>query len=388
MGASIEVNMQLHKSRHTGDASPAEKVLGMVWRTEDDQLAVSIPKTDCPTSKRELLSNISKTFDPLGVLSPWLIGGKAQFQRTWKMAELGWDDPLPADLQKEVKLWWEDAHLHCKWFPRSLAARSAEGEECTFHVFCDASQLAYCAAVYLLKNGTSRLVMAKSRLAPIDANLTIPRMELMAALIGARLMKFIQEALQIQQPRAVFWTDSMDVLYWLWNNKPRKTFVDNRVSSILESTNREQWRHVKGTDNPADLGTRGLTISAVSDCEKWWEGPTHLMVQSQELQQPDEIECLSPEAQKETRAENHGRVTTVATTTPSTVQTNQELFNITSCSCLKQVVERTAWVRRFVHNARNKDDRISGMLTAEERQEALNFWIQAAQEQVYPVELE
>ena len=383
-----EANMHLHKSRQTGDAAPAEKVLGMIWRTEEDQLAVCIPKTDCPTSKRELLSNISKTFDPLGVLSPWLIGGKVQFQRTWKIPELGWDDTLPDDLQREVRIWWEDAHLHSRWFPRSLAvSESAEGDECTFHVFCDASQLAYCAAVYLLKRGESRLVMAKSRLAPMEANLTIPRMELMAALIGTRLVKFIQDALQLQEPRVVFWTDSMDVLYWLWNNKPRKTFVDNRVSSILESTNRDQWRHVGGTDNPADLGTRGLTIAALSSCDKWWEGPTHLMIQSHGLQ-PSEIDEPSDEAKKETRAENRVRVTTMTTTTPTAEQKTQVLFDFKSCSRLKQLVERTAWVKRFVHNVRNKDHRISGMLTAEERREALNFWIRDAQEQFHAVELQ
>ena len=57
-------NVQLHKSRTTGDSMPDSKVLGMIWNTEADQLAEIVPDIPCPTTKSELLSMISRVFDP------------------------------------------------------------------------------------------------------------------------------------------------------------------------------------------------------------------------------------------------------------------------------------------------------------------------------------
>ena len=380
-------NMQLHKSRLSGDSSPDSGVLGMLWNTESDRLAVVVPQSSCPRTKRDLLSIVSKTFDPLGVLTPWLIHGKALFQRTWTEEPAPkWDEPLSERLQKEVESWWKGSSEQVVWFPRSIDA-VGEGSDGVFHVFCDASKQAYCAVVYHVNDGHSKLVMAKSRLAPLDPKLTIPRMELMAALIGARLLKFIQDALKVQTPNAVLWTDSTDVLFWIRNDKPRKIFVENRVSAILDLTNPDQWRHVKGVDNPADLGTRGMSVSAVAVSQRWWMGPPH--ISEDQLDDPDEREAseLSADAQKELKPETRQKSTSVAATVTSrTVGGN--LFDITGCSKLKQVVERTGWVKRFVHNARKPtEERKSGPLTSEERRSALEFWIRKAQQKAYQAEM-
>ncbi len=67
---------------------------------------------------------------------------------------------------------------------------SAERSDChsTLHVFVDASQRAYGASAYLCKGNTSSLVIAKNRIAPL-AKMTLPKLELMAAVIGARMSK-------------------------------------------------------------------------------------------------------------------------------------------------------------------------------------------------------
>ena len=83
-------------------------------------------------------------------------------------------------------------------------------------------------------------MMAKSRLAPLNPSMTIPRMELLAALIGARLMTFVTDVLQLQEPQVVFWTDSTDVLHWIQNRRSRKVFVENRVRAILQMTDSHQ----------------------------------------------------------------------------------------------------------------------------------------------------
>ena len=165
-------------------------------------------------------------------------------------------------------------------------------------------------------------------------------------------------------------------------------FVQNRISAILQLTSPEQWQHVRGVDNPADLGTRGISLSALSDNEKWWKGPTFLLQFHPEVP-PELMLEPSPGAQGEDRKESSPRVTSVAQTTPKETEVHSRLFDITSCSSLKQGINRTAWVMRFVHNIRHEEsERERGPLTPEERQQALQFWIREAQSTAYKQELE
>ena len=382
-----EAAMELHKVHITGDQGPTTKVLGMAWDTQTDQMAVEIPEFPCPTSKSELLSAVSKPFDPLGLLTPWLIGGKALFQRTWKeMPNVGWHDPLTADLQNAVNIWWKNVSNQSVWFPRPLVG-VGDPSDVHFHVFCDASERAYCAVVYIVHGGETTLVMAKGRLAPMNPRLTIPRLEHMAALIGARLMTFIRGSLHLEKPQVTFWTDSTDVLFWIRVPKPRKTFVQNRISAILQLTSPEQWQHVRGTENPADLGTRGISLHTLAESETWWTGPTFLLQHTLETS-PGVSREPSPEAQKEDKKESSLRVASVAQTTLKKPRTDSRPFDILECSSLKQAINRTAWVMRFVHNVRHDEsERRRGPLTSEERQHALQFWIRDAQSSAYEQEL-
>ena len=105
--------------------------------------------------------------------------------------------------------------------------------------------------------------MAKSRLAPLTPALSVPRLELMATLIGARLMDFVRQSLNLEDARVVYWTDSLDVIFWLRSRKKLKLFVQNRMNAILQLTRAEQWHHVRGEDNPVDRGTKGCRKTGV-----------------------------------------------------------------------------------------------------------------------------
>ena len=384
-----EAGMETHKSRVTGVPSEKAKILGLEWSTEADSLAVNIPEAAPPVTKSQLLSVIAKPFDPFGMLSPWVIEGKVIFQQTWSEPSCPtWDSELPPEMKDRAQKWWKQSEdLNEVNIPRSIGWLR---EDTRFHVFCDASSKAYCTVVYAVHGGESRFVLAKARLAPLKPSLTIPRLELMAALIGMRLMCFIKETLSVSGPQVHYWTDSMDVLCWIRSKKPLKAFVGNRVSAILEDTTAEQWSHVTTDQNPADLGTRGISLRSLSKKEEWWRGPPFLLQASPVPALPEDGFQVSENAKMEFKGTTPVRCHTAVidaeadpTPLPAPVP-----FQLEDCSALKKAVNRTAWLFRFINNARaTKENRISGPLQPSERQKALHFWIRSAQQTAYSQEI-
>jgi hypothetical protein len=64
-----------------------------------------------------------------------------------------------------------------------------------------------------------------------------------------------------------------------WINTPSKSFkayVAHRVGEIQTFTEPRQWLHVPGVANPADIGTRPISITELCDCQAWWQGPEFL----------------------------------------------------------------------------------------------------------------
>lgn len=110
--------------------------------------------------------------------------------------------------------------------------------------FSDASKLAYGAVSYIRIGDTCRLVMSKSRLAPIKP-ISIPRLELLAAVVATELDQLIKRHLEIPIEKTFFWSDSTIVLQYI-NNKHChfQTFVANRISKIHECSKPCQWRHM------------------------------------------------------------------------------------------------------------------------------------------------
>ena len=266
-----------------------------------------------------------------------------------------------------------------------------------YHVFGDASAVAFCAAVYAVQGGEeARLVIARSRLAPLSAHMTIPRLELMAALTGTRLMAFVQESLKLVSPSVFFWTDSTDVLYWISCGKPRKVFVENRVAAILKRSRIEQWHHVRGKQNPADLGTRGLSLAALMQCEMWWRGPSFILdsAESQRVS-PVQVEPSNAAMQEmKSHVTEVRRIEACSVEQPPEPQASHStefdvLFDVTGCSSLKQAVNRYAWVLRFVTNARRQraEREVCPQLTPEERRRAVRRLIREAQSRHFAEEL-
>ncbi|XP_029055179.2 uncharacterized protein LOC114882455 [Osmia bicornis bicornis] len=150
------------------------------------------------------------------------------------------------------------------------------------HGFCDASQDAYGACIYLrsrLPGGVFRveLLCSKSRVAPLKA-ISLPRLELSAALLLAQLLERVCFSIGASEMRKVLWSDSTITLNWISSCSRRwTTFVSNRVGEIQRLTDVADWRHVLTGENPADLISRGVEPSALMSSSLWWHGPDYLL---------------------------------------------------------------------------------------------------------------
>jgi hypothetical protein len=117
--------------------------------------------------------------------------------------------------------------------------------------------------------------MGKSRLTPLKA-VTIPRLELMAAVLSAKLGTMLKEELDLPE-KETYWTDSTTVIKYINNDKARfHTYVANRVQAIRDRTDVNQWKYVDTKENPADDASRGMEIHSFLEQQRWIRGPEFL----------------------------------------------------------------------------------------------------------------
>ena len=273
---------------------PVERALGVQWCVQSDSFRFKITLRDRPLTRRGILSVISSIYDPLGFLSPVGLVAKRILQSLCR-CQLGWDDSLPAATAQEWTAWLEELQqlddfkvVRCFKPPGFGEVSSTQ-----LHHFADASEDGYGTVTYLLQQNIHgqthcAFVMGKARVAPLKP-VTIPRMELTAAVMASRMDKLWRKELKMPLQQSVFWSDSTSVLKYINNKTSRfKTFVANRVAEILSTTETPQWRYVNTSSNPADLASRGTRVSTFLKSEAWLLGPSFLM--EPEAKWPENIE--------------------------------------------------------------------------------------------------
>ncbi|OXU17668.1 hypothetical protein TSAR_006655 [Trichomalopsis sarcophagae] len=202
-------------------SSPIKKTLGVVWDSQLDFFSYSVDPEDpvSTSTKRKLLSQIAKVFDPLGLLGSLMLYAKTLVQECWR-ANITWDESLPQN-------------IHTKWISLAEELPSLKGF------------------------AMPRLVCTKSMVASLNHN-TIPRLELAGAALLKKIYVGSRDQLDFPIERVIFWSDSMIVICWL-KKAPHllKIYEANRVKDIQELDGEVQWRHVRSGDNPADALSRG-----------------------------------------------------------------------------------------------------------------------------------
>lgn len=267
-----------------------KSVLGLRWIPNDDNFIYRIEPRSLKEiwTKRSILSEIGKLYDPNGYISPVVVSAKILMQRIW-LSKLDWDEQILSNssiLNDWLKFMHSLPELNKISIPRWLSMKGNWQSE--LHTFSDASQDAYAAVVYVRTtdldgNVTIRLVQSKTKVAPIK-RLSIPRLELCGAHIAARLAETVLNEFSNQINDCHFWTDSEIVLIWLKKATHQlKMFVGNRIAAIQHKTIDKgfKWRWIAGESNPADVASRGTCASAIHNNHLWWNGPEWLALERQ-----------------------------------------------------------------------------------------------------------
>lgn len=361
--------------------SETKKTLGVWWQAKSDlfKYKIDIPNNSSDAiTKRQILSSISRLFDPLGILAPVIVQAKILLQRLWQY-KIGWDDPLP----QEITTTWlrfsrQLPEIENIAIPRHVLSHEVVRIE--LHGFCDSSESAYGACIYIKSVNSHneakiQLLCSKSRVAPLKS-VSLPRLELCGAVLLANLYKRVLEAIHLEFNAIHFWTDSSIVLSWLrappttW-----KVFIANRVSEIQSLTDVSQWAHVSSGDNPADLVTRGVSPESLTNNELWWRGPRWLSLDTP----------LWPKSKIDDSHNIPEKRKARAITLPAAFKDFSIFEKYSSLYRLKRVV---ALCFRFCNNCRSiATNRRFGLLSLNELNFAFNALIRLAQAEAFADEL-
>ena len=374
------------KGKHLDDDSI--KVLGLYWLASSDcfMFHAAVPPEGLCLTKRVVLSWFSRLFDPLGLAAPYIMQAKCLFQELWKLG-LQWDDEIPHEFQIQFMRWVDGLKALGQWrIPRNYTGTRWCDIKCLqLYGFGDASPKGYGACVYLRAEMTdgsyvSSLVIAKSKVAPLK-QMTLPRLELLGALLCARLVRFVKEALMLSgevQDRC--WTDSMIVLSWIRSDPVRwKTFVSNRVSEIQTLVSVDRWSHCPGSENPADLLTRGVCAEELVNSKLWLEGPQFLLQDPDVSEVCDELGDLDPVLTSES----------AGSALVTSHEVRERIFDVDRWGSLTKAIRVVAWVLRYISNLKltRVERQLTSDLTFEELKCARYHLILSVQQHEFAVEI-
>ncbi len=336
------------------DELPYDRALGQRWDAEKDEFCFAVKNKSEPITKRGILKVIASIYDPIGFLCCYLLRAKLIFQEECRRG-VRWDEPLNAVNMKQWEKWHDELPLIMNVrIPRCHVPGGVAACEVQLHVFSDASKSSYSSSSYLRaekSDGTIHcsFVAGKNRLAPLKKDLTIPRLELCAAVQGSKLGSNMCSDFNISPTEVIYWTDSMTVYRYITNtSKSFHTFVANRRDQILECSDSSQWNFVPGTQNPSDYGTRGVRAEDLSMEHPWFKGPDFLWKSRENWPTLPENDIDVLENDPEVKSDSVAMAT----------KTEEH------CECIDKLIERysswhrlkkgVAWLQKFIEWLKSK----------------------------------
>ncbi|XP_031638945.1 uncharacterized protein LOC116351048 [Contarinia nasturtii] len=314
-------------------------VLGLKWITKTDEFTyvVSCANIDDTITKRKILSRIGQLFDPAGFITPVLVKAKMLVQSIWK-EQCGWDHPVPDHIKEQwIKLWETINELEKIRVPRWI--RATKIAKIQLHGFADSSSF----------------IGIKIKGSPDKKG---NHSEIRAGGGGTfELFVTVRKAMGLEGAEHYFWSDSTIALQWI--NRPvheLKLFVANRVKRIQEVTSVQNWYHVRTTDNPADLISRGISVKEIIKNELWWHGPAWLREKQENWPKPLDFRAITmpPECNIELKVHSisvQRNDLQIGSKTPSGVKI-VKLINYTNN--LSKLLRITSYVMRYCKRLREK----------------------------------
>ena len=357
------------------EGQKSRKILGMMLNNDDEfvyNLEEMVEYAEkLPLTKRSILRFGAKFFDLPGFISPVVIIAKIYFQKVC-LDNSNWDKELHGDI-KEGWLHYlaELRRINCIRVPRYLFSTVVGNlKQISVHGFCDSSEQAYCATVYVCTAASdgyaSRLVSSKTKVAPIKEH-SIPRLELLSCLLLVELMQSFCTAVSsiVDIEDKYFWSDSEVALSWIrGENKMRKPWVQNRVTKIRKLSDINRWNHIPSEINPADIATREEAALKFVSNDLWWFGPPFL---KNKIEIPNF--CIQTSGIVEVEP------VSVMVVAPVLNYGIGNVVNMERYSSLMKLLRITAYILRFVLKKKG----ISEEVSAEEIEDAMNRWIKYEQ---------
>ena len=263
-----------------------------------DQVPASIP---LKLTRRIVLSQVQKLYDPLGFLTPVTLLAKVYLRETWSL-KLSWDDPLPVNLsQKWIRYFTQLFEIEKFEYDRCLHPENSIGDPMLV-VMSDGSDLSYGFTAYMrwsLSNGEflCRLIMAKSRIAPLN-KLSTPQMELNGAVLSKRGRSVIEKELRQKFSKVLHLVDSETVLSMIKKVSHRfKLYEGVRIGEIQAATEGDMssWAWLPGSQNISDWATRCKSPQDIGPESSWFQGPSFLYLPEEEWKL--KFTCNTPDSE-------------------------------------------------------------------------------------------
>ena len=360
-------------------AATYPKALGVSWDSGRDTMFtnISLP-TNYNSTKRGVISDVARTFDVLGWISPTILPMKLLYRDLWK-SNTDWDDPVTS----------EQADQHRKWREELPLLKEIQLDRCYFsggvpssvelHGYSDASQDAYAAVVYLRATYPTappsvQLVISKSKVAPLKTR-SVPQLELCGAKLLAMLLTTTRQTLDIPIEDVYSYTDSTIVLGWLGGESGKYCiFSSHRIAATTILLPYKHWLHVPTHENPADVASRGTTALELINHDLWWHGPKWLSSEPVAFPQQPTGEHLADQRKEEMKPEP--KVVMAVTQAPYFEQRQNDFLKLIRIVC---------WSFRFFNRLKGKE--VSSHLTQAEGQTAVNVLLKRAQARSFPQEI-